>query len=72
MGVSEVYRQVPGYDGRYFISRSGEVINRDCHRIKPEDSKAGLRVELRSLGQRDKPLVKDLIDQVWGDSNAYG
>lgn len=61
---------MPGYGGRYLINYSGEVINKEGHRIKPEDSKDGPRVELRCLGQRDKPLVKDLVRMVWGDQSA--
>lgn len=63
------YRLIPEYDGRYLISANGDVCNSDGHHIKPFDSKDGPRVELRHLGQRDRPLIQDLINQVWGDQN---
>lgn len=55
---------IPGYDGAYFINRKGLVCNLDGHIIKPAPSKAGLRVELRRNGQREKILVLDLLDDV--------
>lgn len=55
---------IPGYDGVYFINRKGVVCNLDGHIIKPAPSKAGLRVELRRNGQREKILVLDLLSQI--------
>lgn len=55
---------IPGYDGVYFINRKGMVCNLDGHIIKPAPSKAGLRVELRRNGQREKILVLDLLSQI--------
>lgn len=68
---------IPGYDGVYFINRKGLVCNLDCHIIKPAPSKAGLRVELRKNGQREKILVLDLLKEVGyntcgGDTNEAG
>ena len=55
---------IPGYDGVYFINQKGLVCNLDGHIIKPAPSKAGLRVELRRNGQREKILVLDLLKKV--------
>lgn len=55
---------IPGYDGVYFINRLGFVCNIDGHIIKATPSKAGLRVELRKNGQRERFLVLDLLTQV--------
>lgn len=55
---------IPGYDGVYFINQKGLVCNLDGHIIKPAPSKAGLRVELRRNGQREKILVLDLLSQI--------
>lgn len=55
---------IPGYDGVYFINKKGLVCNLDGHIIKPAPSKAGLRVELRKNGQREKILVLDLLSQI--------
>lgn len=55
---------IPGYAGAYFINRKGLVCNIDGHIIKPAPSKAGLRVELRKNGQREKILVLDLLNQI--------
>lgn len=55
---------IPGYDGVYFINQKGLVCNLDGHIIKPAPSKAGLRVELRRNGQREKILVLDLLADV--------
>lgn len=55
---------IPGYDGVYFINQKGLVCNLDGHIIKPVPSKAGLRVELRRNGQREKILVLDLLKKV--------
>lgn len=55
---------IPEYDGVYFINRKGVVCNLDGHIIKPAPSKAGLRVELRRNGQREKILVLDLLSQI--------
>ena len=63
------YRLIPEYEGRYLISANGDVCNSDGHHIKPFDSKDGLRVELRHLGQRDRPLIRDLISQAWEDQD---
>lgn len=66
---------IPGYGGVYFINREGLVCNLDGHIIKPAPSKAGLRVELRRNGQREKILVLDLLADVGynscgGDDNG--
>ena len=68
---------IPGYDGVYFINQKGLVCNLDGHTIKPAPSKAGLRVELRRNGQREKILVLDLLADVGyntcgGDTNEAG
>lgn len=68
---------IPGYDGAYFINRKGLVCNLDGHIIKPAPSKAGLRVELRRNGQREKILVLDLLANVGyntcgGDTDEAG
>ena len=55
---------IPGYEGYYWIDRTGRVCNVEGHIIKPSVSKGGLRVELRKLGQRDKLLVSDLLDRL--------
>ena len=55
---------IPDYDGAYFINQEGLVCNLDGHIIKPASSKAGLRVELRRNGQREKILVLDLLAAV--------
>ena len=60
------YTPIPGYAGKYLISTDGTVCNSDGHVIKPISSKDGLRVELRLLGQRDRPLIADLISTVYG------
>lgn len=52
---------IPGYNGAYFINREGLVCNLDGHYIKPIPSKAGMRVELRRNGQREKILILDLL-----------
>lgn len=65
---------IPGYDGAYFINQKGLVCNLGGRIIKPAPSKAGLRVELRKDGQREKILVLDLLASVGynicgGDTN---
>lgn len=55
------WKQIPGYEGRYWINRSGLVCNSEGHTIKSSPSKSGLQVELRKPGQRDRFLVKDLL-----------
>ena len=55
---------IPGYEARYFIKREGLVCNLEGRIIKPTPSKAGLRVELRRNGQREKILVLDLLKKV--------
>ena len=64
-------------DGVYFNNQKGLVCNLDGHIIKPAPSKAGLRVELRRNGQREKILVLDLLTNVGyntcgGDTNEAG
>lgn len=61
---------IPGYGGTYFINREGVVCNLDKHFIKPIPSKAGMRVELRKNGQREKVLILDLLIAV--GYNTYG
>lgn len=63
---------IPGYDGVYFINRKGVVCNLDGHIIKPAPSKAGLRVELRKNGQREKILVFDLLSQIGYNTRGGG
>lgn len=68
---------IPGYGGVYFINQKGLVCNLDGHIIKSSPSKAGLRVELRRNGQREKILVLDLLNQIryntlGGDINETG
>lgn len=59
---------IPGYEGYYYINREGLVCNRAGHLIKPVASKSGNRVELRKFGQRDRPLIKELLQLVdWGE-----
>lgn len=54
---------IPGYDGHYWIDRGGTVYNSLGHTIKPTQSKAGLCVELRKFGQREKVLILDLLNK---------
>lgn len=59
-----VFVEIPGYP-YYSISKAGVVINRKGHEIKPTMSKDGLRVELRVDGQRERPLVSELVKAAW-------
>lgn len=52
---------IPGYKDRYFISPDGTVMNSKGHVIKHIETPDGDAVELHSLGQRDRVLVKELI-----------
>lgn len=64
-----VFFEIPGYP-YYSISKDGVVINRKGHEIKPTQSKEGPRVELRVDGQRERPLVSELVKVTWGvDTN---
>lgn len=64
------WREIPGYEGLYWVSRFGVVINSDGHSIKHIGSKSGLRVELRKFGQRDRLLVEDLVERAWGHESS--
>lgn len=67
---SKEWREIPGYEGLYWVNRFGVVINSDGHSIKHIESKSGLRVELRKFGQRDRLLVEDLVERVWGHESS--
>lgn len=59
-----VFVEIPGYP-YYSINKEGVVINRKGHEIKPTISKDGPRVELRVDGQRERPLVSELVKATW-------
>lgn len=55
---------IPHYEGYYWINPQGEVCNIDGHKIKPIESKSGLRVELRKNGQRETLLIVDILEGI--------
>lgn len=65
ISISNQWRPIPGYSGRYWINCIGEVRNKEKHIIKPLTNRAGeLVVELRKLGQREKVSVLSLMEAV--------
>lgn len=60
-------KSIPGYDGAYSITPDGSVVNRNGKVLKSIPSKDGPRVELRHNGQRERVLVKDIIQEVYGE-----
>lgn len=65
---SDSLTPVPGYEGVYYITPSGDIVNRNNNVLKTFPTKHGDAVELRSRGQRERILVSELIEKV-KDSN---
>ena len=63
---------IPGYEGVYFIHKSGLVCNINGHIIKTINSKDGPRVELRKDGQRERLLIVDLLVSIGGSNETSG
>ena len=61
-------KPVPGYEGVYYITPSGKVVNRYNTVLKTFPTKQGEAVELRNRGQRERILVADLV-KLTEDSN---
>lgn len=64
------WKEIPGYEGYYWIDEQGRVCNSDGHIIKSSASKSGLQVELRKSGQRDRLLVSDLLNLTYGGDSV--
>lgn len=58
------WKEIPGYEGLYWINSRGLVVNSSGHILKSFSSKSGIMVELRKFGQREKVLIVDLLSQV--------
>lgn len=58
---------IPGYEGVYWITKSGKVRNAKGHVLTPVgDETIGYRVELRNNGQRNRVFVSDLLAKTFG------
>jgi hypothetical protein len=57
---------IPGYEGRYWATKSGEIINKNGYVIEPYDNGYGyLIVDLRSGGKRKHKRVHRLIAETF-------
>lgn len=57
-------RPIPGYEGVYSITPYGVVVNRHNHVMKPFATPQGEAIELRNNGQRERILIKDLLERL--------
>lgn len=66
---SGALRPIPGYEGVYYITPEGQVVNKHNTVLKTFSTKQGEAVELRNQGQRERVLISDLLEKV-GESNG--
>lgn len=55
---------IPGYEGVYYITPNGEVVNKHNVVLKPFPTKRGAAVELRHKGQRERVLISELLQRL--------
>lgn len=60
---SSLLKPIPGYDGMYLIHPSGVVVNKNHLVLRTFSTKSGEAIELRYKGQREKVLIKDLLER---------
>lgn len=59
---SDSLKPIPGYEGVYYIHSSGKVVNKHNRVLKTFPTKQGEAVELRNQGQRERILIKSLLE----------
>lgn len=67
--ISKSLIPIPGYEGVYYITPKGQVINRNNVILKTFSTKQGDAVELRNQGQRERLLIRDILERV-GESSG--
>lgn len=63
---------IPGYEGVYYITPGGEVVNRHNTVLKPFPTKRGAAVELRHKGQRERVLISELLQRLENNNDRIG
>lgn len=58
------WREIPGYEGLYWVNQKGNVVNSAGHTLAVYSSRYGPKVELRRDGQRDTFLIDRVLKQV--------
>lgn len=61
---SSSLRPIPGYEGVYRIHPSGKVVNKYNRVLKTFSTKQGMAVELRHQGQRERVLIRELLERL--------
>ena len=63
---------IPGFEGVYWITKSGYVCNKYGNTLKETESVNGPQVELRKLGQRERFYISELIERTYGGNSSAG
>lgn len=61
---SDSLRPIPGYEGAYSITPDGRVVNKNNVVLKTFPTRKGEAVELRYQGQRERVLIKTLLEKL--------
>lgn len=68
-GQPYVLMPIPDYDGVYYMTPEGNVVNRNNKPLKTFNTKNGDAIELRNRGQREVVLIDDLkrkLEKLYG------
>lgn len=63
---------IPGYEGVYYITPKGEIVNKNNVVLKTFPTKRGEAIELRNRGQRERVLVSELLEKVKDSNESIG
>lgn len=64
--MQEIWKEIPGYEGRYFVSTWGNVKNQNGALMKPFTNEKGyLKVQLKIYGKKKNLRVNRLVAEAF-------